>query len=421
MTGLVLILGFLAGAQTGALAPSVTADLDGSGMTETVTVTASRGDVRLEIRDAGGKNLASAKAPAPGAAVVRVALTSAPIGSAGALVEVSASTDASECVSVWRFRDGTLAQLPLKQADGRVVSDCAAFGQWKYRWERDAEGQPSRMLREREQRVAQGRLRSREVFSFAGFSLDFDPGRSTSEINGVPIPSWYAATLYTRTALERLYLRFDLAHFEAEPTLTIRTDRERGIFELRFEGPGGQIVVPVDAYAFSAGTASLSGKAGDRTAHVTVRLAGDGVPFEVRVEGLGRELDAAYGPAGSWRGGARQVFPSATDEVASEELAGVWDDARGGKTTIAIEGAPPFRVRMGKTAYTLDMKGATPPIDLWLLPADERERAWGIVLRGPNAIERVPLACAGEGSDRACRPDGEAETLRRFGALINVR
>ena len=416
-----LILGLLAGAQTDALAPSVTADLDGSGRTQTVTVTASGGDVRMEIRDAGGRKLASAKASAPRAEVVHVALTSAPIGSAGSLVQVSASTDASECVSVWRFRDGALAQLPLKRADGKVVPDCATSGQWTYRWEREAEGQLSRMLRERDERVAQGLLRVREVFSFAGFSLDFDSGRSSTEINGVPIPSWYAATLYTRAALEKLYLRFDLAQFEAEPTLTIRTDRERGIFELRFEGPGGAIVAPVDAYAFSSGTASLSGKVGQQTAHVTVRLAGEGVPYETRVEGLGRELDGIYGPAGSWHGGARQVFPSATDELASEELAGVWDDARGGKTTIAIEGAPPYRVRMGKTAYTLDTKGATPPLDLLLRPADGPGQAWGIVLRGPNAIERVPLACTGEGAERTCRSDGERETLRRLGALVNVR
>jgi hypothetical protein len=43
------------------------------------------------------------------------------------------------------------------------------------------------------------------------------------------------------------------------------------------------------------------------------------------------------------------------------------------------------------------------------------------VLRGQNALERMPMVCgAGDGAGKACRPDGPTETLRRVGARINV-
>ena len=92
----------IAAAEPGAVAPSVTADLDGDGVSETVTAVPAPGSVRLQVRDAGGRRLAEAKAPAPSADVVPVALTAAPIGSAGALLEVDAATDTSACLSVWR-------------------------------------------------------------------------------------------------------------------------------------------------------------------------------------------------------------------------------------------------------------------------------------------------------------------------------
>jgi hypothetical protein len=409
-------------AEPSAIAPSLTADLDGDGTAETVTAAPAKGAVRLRVRDAAGARLADAKAPAPAADVVPVALTSGPLGSAGALVEVAAATDTMECRTIWRYRGGELTKLPIRDASGRALPDCAPPSGWVSRWEREGAGRPAAWARERSETAAAGALRTREIYAFAGFSLDFDPARSQVEIGGIPIPSWYAATLYPRAALETLYGRFRLADMRREPTLRIETDRRRGIFALRLTGPKGELVAPVEAYAASSGTARLAARAGDETAHVAIRLAGDGtMPYEVRVEGLGADWDRSYSPAGAWRGGARQVFLGAADEIAAEHLVGVWSDARGQTETFAIEGEPPYRLRIGGAAYAVDVDGAAPPFDLLLLPPDAAGRAWGIVLKGANALERVPVACAGGPPQLRCRADGEAETLRRFGARVNVR
>ncbi|MFY9552366.1 MAG: hypothetical protein WAU32_14560, partial [Thermoanaerobaculia bacterium] len=90
-------------AEPSALAPSLSADLDGDGTVETVRATAARGAVKLEVLDAEAHRLAVAKAPAPAGQVVPITLTSAPLGSAGALVEVVAATDASVCRTIWRY------------------------------------------------------------------------------------------------------------------------------------------------------------------------------------------------------------------------------------------------------------------------------------------------------------------------------
>lgn len=421
LTGLALLL-TLAAAEPAAVAPSLAADLDGDGASETVTAAPSRGAVRLQVRDASGRRLAEAKAPAPSADVVPIALTAAPIGSAGALVEVAAATDTSACRSVWRYRGGALERLPIRDSAGKPLPDCESPGAWTYAWESEAAGRPSALIRERVERVASGDLRTRETFAFAGFGLDFDPRRSRAEINGIPIPAWYRSELYTKTALERLYSRFDLAALEREPALAIETDPHRGLFALRFSGPGPDILAPVETFASGSGTATLSARAGDKLAHVTIRFAGDGtVPYEVRVEGLGPPRDQVYAPAGTWRGGARQVFPSAADELASQDLSGVWGDERGQNTTVAIEGEPPYRVRIGSALYTIDMQNAAPPVDLLLHPADAAGRPWGLVLRGPNAMDRIPYVCEGRGTAPSCRPDGPAERLRRIGARVNVR
>jgi hypothetical protein len=419
LTGLVLSFA-LAAAEPAAVAASLSADLDGDGAAETVTASPARGALRLEVREAGGRR-ADATAPSPSGDVVPVTLTAAPIGSAGALLEVGAATDASDCRSIWRYRDGKLERLPIRDGAGQPLPDCGRPGVWTYVWESEAAGRPSAWVRERVETVASGQLRTREIFVFAGFSLDFDPKRSRAEIGGIPIPAWYRATLYTRAALEQLYARFDLAAADREPTLAIETDPAGGTFALRFTRPGApDLVVPVDAFAAAPGSATLSGSAGTRSAYAKVRLAGDGsVPYEVRVEGLGVPFDRVYAPAGSWRGGARQVFANAVDEAASQYLSGVWSDARGKTTTIEIDGKPPYRLRIGRDLFMIERRHAPASVDLMLFPVGAAGQPAGLVFRGPNAFDRVPYACAAGATD--CRPAGEAEGLRRLGARVNVR
>jgi hypothetical protein len=414
----------LLAAATVAAQLSLTADFDGDGASETATASPARGSVRLTVRDAGGKKLAEAKAPAPAGEVVPVTLTSGPLGSAGALIEVVAATDASECRTIWRFRDGKLSPLPIRDASGRALPDCAAPAGWSSSWAREGDGRPAAWVRERTQTVEQKTLRTREAFAFAGFSLDSDASRSSVDIGGVPIPAWYEATFYARPALETLYGRFRLDDMRREPALRIEADRARGVFALRIAGPAGALVAPVESYALVSRIATLGVRAGERSGQATVRLGGDGsVPTEVVVTGLGSDWDGSYAPAGSWLGGSRQMFPSAADELAANDLAGLWGDPGGGQTTIAIDGKPPYRIRIGPALYALDLEGAAPPFDAFLFPVDAGGggRAWGLVLKGQNALERTPVACSGTPARPPCVADGAAETLRRLGARVNIR
>lgn len=409
-----------------AVAPSLATDLDGDGKTETVTAAPARGGIRIQVRDADGRKLADAKAPAPAGEVVTLALTSGPLGGAGAIVEAVAATDTLECRTFWRYRDRTLTPLPLRDRAGKPLADCASPAGWASRWEGAGGGRPAAWVRERAETVEAGTLTTREVYAFAGFSLDLDAARSAAEIAGVPIPAWYAATLYSRIALEILYSRFQLEGFRAEPTLTFDADRRRGVFAARLTGPGGELVAPVESYAAAAGTATLGVRAGDRTARVQIRLVGEGgtVPLSAVVDGFGPGWDRSFSPAGAWRGGARQVFPSAADELAVQYVAGAWSDPLGRTETFTLEGGggPPYRLRSGDASFTVDLDGASAPFDALLLPTDARAgRAWGLTLRGPNAVDRVPAACAGAPPKPPCRADGEPETLRRIGARINVR
>lgn len=417
LAGLLLLLRLV----SDPLAPTLTADFDGDGRDETLTATPRRGGVRLEVRDAAGHRLADALAPSPAADVVHVELSAGSLGSSGALVAVTAATDASECVSVWRYRAGSLARLPILAAGGKALPDCEHPGAWTERWEQEAEGRPAALVREHTEKTERGTFRIRDVFAFAGFSLELDAKRSTRDIEGVPIPRWYDAVLYSTPALETLYARFDLSRIRAEPTLALVMDRERGEFALRFTGPGGSVTAPVDSYAARAGEATLGAKFAEKTARVTVRLGGDGnVPIEVEVQGLGSPLDQVYGPAGSWHGRAREVFPSAADEVASEQLADTWVDPKGVPVSIALDGAPPYRLKVGPDLYTLDL-GVERPLDLLLIPAAASGRAWGIVLRGKNVMERIPYLCVPAGDTPTCHADGPPERLRRFGARANVQ
>jgi hypothetical protein len=412
----------LRAAEPSVLSPSLTADLDGDGTMETARATAARGSVRLEILDDGGRLLAEARAPAPPGAIVPITLTSAPLGSPGALVVLVAATDAMSCRTVWRYHDRTLASLPIRDAAGKELPACAPPGGWTEEFRAEV-ARPSVLVRERVEKTSRGALKTREVYAFAGFSLDFDPARSSIQIEGIPIPSWYGATFYTRGALETLSLRYGLAAMQRETTLHIEADAPRGIFALRFDTASGRVVAPVEAYSKTGDTVTLAVRTGDTPGQAVVRLGGAGgrVPLEIQVQGLGNGLDQLYTPASARRNGAHQVFATASDELASEELVGLWTDSLGKRQTIAVEGDPPYRVRMENALYRIDLEHAAPPMDILLLPEAGGGRPWGLALRGANSIERIPLTCSGEGAAFGCRKDGDGEILRRVGARVNVR
>ena len=203
----------------------------------------------------------------------------------------------------------------------------------------------------------------------------------------------------------------------------IVADRERGVFTLRFSSPSGELVLPVESYSAVATehTASLVARAGEKTVLAKIQLAGDGsVPIEVRVNGLGPALDTLYAPAGSWHRQARNVFPTAADELASQHLTGTWSASRGGMVKLHFEGSPPYRLQMDEGVYVVDFEHPAKATDLTLLPTDGSRRGWGLVLKGPNALERFPLSCEPAAGGAACLADGPPEPLRRMGARINV-
>ena len=399
-------------------------DLDGDGREETVSATSERGAVRLAVRGPNGAVFASGKAPAPSGDIVQVELSAGSLGSAGALLEVSASTDTSTCVSIWRFHEGRLARLPIHDAKGKDLPDCERAGEWTYRFESVGEGRPAELVRERSEKSSQGALRIREAFAFAGFSLDADPRRSTREIEGVPIPAWPDSVYYSTAALETLYGRYDLSRMRAEPTLRIRADPDRGVFTLEFSGDGASLSAPVESYAARSHEVDLGAKFGERKAQVTVSFAGDpNQPIEVRVEGLGEPYDRIYGPAGTLHGRGPRVFGSAADELAVQELDSTWLDSHGGHWPLALDGSPPFRLRVEGDLYAIDLGRAEKPADLVLTPV-AAGRPWGIVLRGRNVIERIPVTCAGapDGSPPPpCRIEGPPERMRRLGARANAQ
>ncbi|HTY41421.1 MAG TPA: hypothetical protein VMH79_06065 [Thermoanaerobaculia bacterium] len=401
------------------LTPTLAADFDGDGREETVVAAPARGSVRLEVR-ADGRRVADAKAPSPSGDVVRVELSAGAIGSAGALLLVTASTDAAECASVWRYREASLTRLPLRGADGKAAADCAGAGAWNYRWESPGEGRPSELVRERAEKTAQGDWRVREAYAFAGFSLDADPVLSSRTIRGAEIPSWPAAVFYTTAALDALYQRYDLSRMRAEPTLEVVADRERGVFALVFASPSGRLEALVDGRTKEKDRERLSARAGEKTAQASVQFGGPGGarPVQVSVSGLGAPYDGVYEPAGSYHGRAQSVWASAEDEIAAG-LVGTWADASGAETAMALDGQSTSRLRSGGDVYTIDRARAERPVDLILVPVGGSGRPWGITLRGANSLDRVPVVCAPPGGP--CRSDGAPVRLRRLGARANAQ
>lgn len=401
----------------------VTVDLDGDGVEETAVVSARGGKARLEIRDARGHRLARVEASAPGSDAA-VALRAGSLGSAGSLLEVFAARGQSECRTVWRFRGGILAPIPI-QGRGGSLAECGAR-EWSYRWDHSSESTPARYVRERSRQTADGTHHQTEVFAFTGFRLELDPRLSSAEIGGVAIPLWSDAALYPKPALVGLYSRFDLSALKSAPRLRILADRAEGVFALRFEGSSGgdrRLAVRAATRGKEENEVILRAESGSHEARVAVRLSGDGaIPLEAAVQGLDPALDSLYAPVLRFRDRAIQIFPSAADELAVEELVGTWTTQDGRSMAISLVSAFPALLRFGTSEVSVSIDRAPPQIDALLVPRDGSSPAIGIVLRGPDRVARLPVRCeAAEGGWVNCRRDGPAEPLHRVGARVNLR
>jgi hypothetical protein len=394
----------------------VRADLDGQGDVEIATAAASGGKVRLQVWNERGKLLAETAIPGPGGSEPLVTLTAGSLGSAGILLEAVAAAPDRTCRSLWRYRDGSLRQIPILGPEG-PVPDCDSG--WTSRWQKSAEDAPADYVRERSRRRPNGLQHEMEAFRWAGFRLELDPERSRSEISGVEIPAWGDLTLYSQEAVQRLASRFDLSAFQTQPRLEILADRAKGIFEIRIHVADGEERLPV--------TSSQPGKeererillAGQRT-RIRVLLSSDGVvPIETTVRDEGRPDRLYLALARQTEEGLR-VYDSVEQELAREYLPGAWASDRETFPVALVSAAPPL-LQFGNSEVSLTVVHAPRGVDVLLVPKDGAVPSLGILLRGPNALTRVPVRCKPAGAAPArCEAAGSGQAFRRVGARMNV-
>lgn len=399
---------------------SLSVDLDGDGTAESVTAALRGKKVRVEVRSGSSRKvLAEASPPVPADGAGEVSLSEGSLGSAGALLEVITQSPTQECRSIWRFRDQTLMRIPIGTPSA-AVPECGKRGEWSSGWDRPREDAPAEYRRERTRETPDGPHHQVESFRYAGFRLESDPARSKSEVRGIAIPSWFRTTLYPKRFLDGLYARYDLAPLKKGPRLRFLTDPESGVFAVRLETPAGETALPVTGREPGSKKNEVVLTLGSRTppARARVTLASETVPGEVELSGLGRELDGIYTPAMRVAAGALRAFESAEDELAVNGLVGSWATEKGGVLAITLVSPNPALLEIGKSRYRVSFSRAPSGVDALLLPDDGSLPTTGLLLRGPNALARVPVRCDTGG---ACRTDGPAELLRRVGARLNAR
>jgi hypothetical protein len=423
-----LLASSLAAASRSSPAPpaSLAIDLDGDGTPERVSAVAKRRAARVEVRSAAsGKVVARADVPVPGAktdGVPEITLSAGSLGSAGALLEVVAVSGAQECRSVWRLREKSLLRVPL--ASSPTAPDCGTRGEWTYGWDQPAADAPAEYRRERTRETGLGPHRKVESFRYAGFRLEIDPSRSTSEIRGVRIPSWYAATLYQRSALDGLYAHYDLSALKKSPRLRFVTDLEQGVFAVRLLSSAGERMLPVTKLERGEEPNEILLTLGSSGAAVRARvaLAGKpGVPGEVTLQGAGLDADVLYTPATLITDGALRVFATAEDALVSTSLVGSWSGHNAENVTMTLASSDPVLLGIGNLQFAVDVDRAPEGIDALFVPKAGGAPTSGLILRGPNSIERVPLRCETSAPPFGCHPSGPPEVLRRVGGRVNAR
>jgi len=405
---------------------SLSIDLDGDGAPEQVSAVAKRRAARVEVRSAAsGKVVARADVPVPSAktdGVPEITLSAGSLGSAGALLEVIAASGAQECRSVLRLREKSLLRVPL--ASSPPAADCGPRGEWSYGWEQPAADAPAEYRRERTRETGLGPHRKVESFRYAGFRLEIDPSRSTSEIRGVRIPSWYAATLYQRSALDGLYAHYDLSALKKSPRLRFVTDSEQGVFAVRLLSSAGERILPVTKLerGEEPNEVLLTLGSSEPAVRARVALAGKpGVPGEVILQGAGSNADVLYTPATLITDGALHVFATAEDALVSTSLVGSWSGKNAEKVTMTLASNDPVLLGIGNLQFAVDVDRAPEGIDALFVPKAGGAPTSGLILRGRNSIERVPVRCETAAPPFGCHPSGPPEVLRRLGGRVNAR
>jgi hypothetical protein len=400
---------------------SLQADLDGSGAVETITAVARGKGLRIEVADARGARLARVDtAPRPSAAA-RIEISSGSLGSSGELVEVvRRNADGSEeCRSLWRYRDRTLSPVPITGRLGPIL-ECGKPEGWQYRWEA-SEGAPAEYVRERTRTVADGSHYQKETYRYTGFRAEFDPTRSVSQINGVRIPSWSTATLYPRTAVERVTQRYDLSLLRQSPRLRFETDPEKGVFAAAISRPGraARLLVTSAVAGEEKNTVVLTLASGPQSGSATVRLSTDGtLPVEAQLSGLGEDVSVPFAVVTASNGPGLEAYLTAEEELALHALPGTWDARDGERLEIQIVSVSPTILRLGSSEFVLDTARAPAGTDILLVPRSDKSPALAITLRGPDIFARTRVSCA---PTTPCRTEGDSKLFRRLGSALVVR
>jgi hypothetical protein len=404
---------------------SLTIDLDGDGVPETVSATLHGKKIRIEVTDAAGQRRARAEANAPESGAVQVGLTAGSLGSAGALLEVSASTSVRQCRTVWRLRGRELSSVPIVGKNGKLP-ECTNPDGWTEQWRRPREDAPADWVRERTRSVAQGEHLRTEVYQFSGFELTLDASRSTAQIDGVWIPEWSSETLYPRPLLESLNSGFDLSAFKTNPRVRVLADRDEGILAIEVQRPAGVERLPIRRGDWDEKRSEwqLTVVRDKRPGYVRLRVTPDQRhPVELSIEGLDDDLRRSYVPISRRNPTGFEVFMRAEDQIALQSLTGAWDSRRGERISINAISVDPTVIEFGKQRVTLDIERAPDGSDLLLLPSDGSAPRTALQLRGPDVFARLPVTCETRAAAKAgtCRVTGPGESFRRIGSQVNSR
>jgi len=411
--------------QAGPATETLTADLDGDGSPETVTASLHGKKIRIEVLDANGQRRAAAEAPAPDSGARRIGLTSGPLGSPGALLEVSAASGGRLCRTFWRLRDKELTAVPIGGPKGKLP-DCSAAEGWKEQWQKPKEDAPAEWVRERTRRVPQGEHRRTEVYRFSGFELVLDASRSTAQIDGVWIPEWSSESLYPRPLLENLLSGFDLSPFKATTRLRILADRDDGVFAIEIARPSSVERLPVRRGDWDGKREEwkLGILENEKPAWAHLRVSPDQRhPLELSIEGLSEELRQPFVPVNQKTSRGIEVFAGAEDLLARRALAGAWDNSRGEHLSITAVSASPGVIEFGKQRVTLDIAKAPAGADILLVPRDGSAPKTALQLRGPDLFARLPVTCETPAAAQParCQVAGRGENFRRVGSQVNAR
>jgi hypothetical protein len=411
--------------QAASAPPSLTVDLDGDGAPETVSATLHGKKVRIEISDTAGQRRARAEAAAPESGAVQIALTTGSLGSAGALLEVSASTPARQCHTIWRLREKEFSPVPIVGKKGKLP-ECTSPEGWTEQWRKPREDAPADWVRERTRSVAQGEHLRTEVYQFSGFELTLDASRSTAKIDGVWIPEWSSETLYPRPLIESLNSGFDLSAFKTNPRLRILADRDEGVLAIEVRRPSGVERLPIRRGDWDEKKSEwqLTVVQDKRRGYVRLLMTSDQRhPLELSIEGLGDDLGRSYVPISRRTSAGIEVFMRAEDHIALQALTGAWDSRRGERISINTVSVDPTVIEIGKQRFLLDIAQAPEGSDLLLLPSDGSAPKTALQLRGPDVFARLPVSCEARATAQtgSCRVTGPGENFRRVGSQVNSR